>query len=260
MRIREFAAGEVVFRENEVGETAYVIEQGRVEVVRSLGGNNIHLAYLGPGEPFGEMGMIEEKPRSATVIAVERTTVRELHRDNFVQALQTHPELTISFLRVLFERLREADAAILDIYRSHPELSRSQPGFIRATETAEASETFVFLEGLTPKAVAALSGGSFLIKKFPFRIGRRTADPLAHNDLSISDHEPLQISRHHVAFIRHGHRVGITDRGSRLGSFLDGKQIGGDGQSGTIFLNNPESTLVLGDQDSPYIFKVRLKL
>jgi len=168
--------------------------------------------------------------------------------------------LTISFLRVLFERLREADAAILEIYRSHPELSRSQPGLIRATE-AEASETLVSLEGLTPRAVAALRGGSFLIDKFPFRIGRQTADPLAHNDLSISDHEPLQISRHHVSFIRHGHRVGITDRGSRLGSSLDGKQIGGDGQSGgTIFLNNPESTLVLGGQDSPYIFKVRLKL
>jgi CRP-like cAMP-binding protein len=259
MKMREFAAGEVVFRENEIGETAYVIAEGRVEVFRGVGGKEIHLAYLGPGEPFGEMGMIEEKPRSATVIAVERTRAHELHRDNFVQALQTHPELTISLLRVLFERLREADAAILEIYRSHPELSLSQPGRIRATGTAEASDTFVSLEGLTPKAIAALSGGSFEIKKFPFRIGRQTADPLAHNDLSISDEAPLQISRHHVSFIKRGHRVGITDRGSRLGSSLDGRQIGGDGQSDTIFLNNPESTLVLGSQDSPYIFKVRLK-
>ena|SRR2546428_8770546 len=118
--VRQYEAGEVIFFENDIGETAYIIERGRVEVLKNLDGNNVHIAYIGPGEPFGEMSVIDEKPRSATVVAVERTFVRELHRDEFLQDIQTHPEIAISLLKVLFERLREADTTILRLHKSQP--------------------------------------------------------------------------------------------------------------------------------------------
>src|SRR6266481_1808718 len=117
---RQYGAGEVIFLENDIGETAYVIERGRVEVLKRLDGKNVHIAYIGQGEPFGEMSMIDEKPRSATVVAVEKTTVRELHRDEFLQTLQSQPDVAISLLKILFERLREADATILQLHRSYP--------------------------------------------------------------------------------------------------------------------------------------------
>src|SRR5438128_12222005 len=123
IRVRQYQAGEVILREKDVGEAAYVIENGRVEVLKSLEGRDVHIAYIGPGEPFGEMSMIDEKPRSATIIALEKTTVRELHRDDFVQNLQTHPEISLSRLKVLFERLREAHGTILQLHRSHPEIA-----------------------------------------------------------------------------------------------------------------------------------------
>src|SRR6516225_2616246 len=72
MQTRQYEPGEVIFRENDIGEIAYVIVSGRVEVLKNLGGQNIHIAYIGAGEPFGEMSMIDEKPRSATIVAVER--------------------------------------------------------------------------------------------------------------------------------------------------------------------------------------------
>ena len=83
--MQQYAAGEIIFSENDVGESAYIIERGRVEVLKMLDGKNVHLAYLGAGEPFGEMGMIDEKPRSATVVAVEETgeLIPQLHRDDF---------------------------------------------------------------------------------------------------------------------------------------------------------------------------------
>ena len=66
-----------------------------------LGSEEVHLAYIGAGEPFGEMGMIDEKPRSATVVAVEMTIVRELHRDDFFQNMLKHTlEVAISLLKV----------------------------------------------------------------------------------------------------------------------------------------------------------------
>ena len=64
--LSRYKAGEVIIRENDFGETAYIIGEGQVEVSKELDGRNVHLAYLGSGETFGEMSMIDEKPRSAT--------------------------------------------------------------------------------------------------------------------------------------------------------------------------------------------------
>ena len=251
---RQFEAGEVIFVENEIGETAYVIEQGCVEVLKNLDGKNVHLAYIGAGEPFGEMSMIDEKPRSATVIAVERTIARELHRDDFVKNLQADPQVTMTLLKVLFERLREADATILQLHKALPELTPGKPAG-NGNGTAH-SRNIVSLEGLTPQAIRALPISPFKITKFPFRIGRQSPDELANNDLSIPDGRPLQVSRHHLAFIKQDGRFGISDRGSTLGSLVDGKPVGGSaGQFGTVYLE-AESILVLGEQHSPFRFKV----
>jgi CRP/FNR family transcriptional regulator, cyclic AMP receptor protein len=251
--MRQYAAGEVIFSENDAGETAYIIVRGRVEVLKMLEGKNVHLAYIGAGEPLGEMGVIDEKPRSATVVAVEETVVRELHRDDLFQNLQEHPEVAISLLKVLFERLREADATILQLYRSHPALVPFQPARLGAVPPQ--STPVVSLQGLTPQASSALPETPFRITAFPFRIGRRCHDPLVHNELSIPDAAPLQISRHHLALIKHDGRIGVADRGSRLGSWLDGRQLGGEGgHPGPLFFTGTEGTLVLGNQFSPFKF------
>lgn len=257
IRARQYDAGEVIFSENEIGETAYMVESGRVEVFKKLDGNNVHLAYIGPGEPFGEMSMIDEKPRSASVVAVERTTLRELHRDEFLESLQSQPETAISFLKVLFERLREADATILKLYRSHPELAELPQSRFQTAPVS--SETAIYLEGLTPQANKSLPQSPFQITSFPFRIGRRCSDPLVGNDLSILDSAPWMVSRHHLAFVKENGRVGISDRGSHLGSWVDGTKLGGvDGYAGTHFLTGTEATLVLGAQSSPLRFKVSI--
>jgi CRP/FNR family transcriptional regulator, cyclic AMP receptor protein len=255
--MQQYAAGEIIFSENDVGESAYIIERGRVEVLKMLDGKNVHLAYLGAGEPFGEMGMIDEKPRSATVVPVEETVVRKLHRDDFFQNLQAHPEIAINLLKVIFERLREADATILHLYRSHSEPAPVQSAPLHA---ASHSGTVVYLEGLTPQASRALPETPLRITAFPFRIGRQSHDPLVHNDLSIPDTKPLQISRHHLAFVNHHGRIGVSDRGSHLGSLVDGKQLGGEGgHPGTLFFTGTEGMLVLGTRFSPFKFKVTIR-
>src|SRR6266567_6934639 len=89
--LSRYEAGEVIIQENDLGETAYVINQGQVEVSKELQGQKVHLAYLGAGETFGEMSMIDEKPRSATVTAVSETLVNEIRRDEFFNSFQTDP-------------------------------------------------------------------------------------------------------------------------------------------------------------------------
>jgi CRP-like cAMP-binding protein len=249
--LTRYKAGDVIVQENEFGETAYVILEGQVEVSKQVDGQNVHLAYLGARETFGEMSMIDEKPRSATVTAVTETLVNEIRRDDFFSSFQTDPQVALQLLRVLFERLREADAMIAQLQKtaSQPALL---PGAVRPRE-----ELAITLEGLTPRAAAALPVAPFHITRFPFRIGRRSPDPLVYNDLMLSDSEPLQISRHHLALIADEGRVGVVDRGSTLGSWVDGQQLGGStGLSGPVFFTEPEGLLVLGSRHSPLRYRV----
>jgi CRP-like cAMP-binding protein len=251
-----YEAGQVIIQENDVGETAYVIRQGQVEVSKELQGQKVHLAYLGAGETFGEMSMIDDKPRSATVTAVTETEVSEIRRDDFFNSFQTDPNVALQLLKVLFERLREADARILELQKADSDHALV-PEVLDAVPAWE--EPIVSLEGITPRAAAALPGTPFQITQFPFRIGRESPDPLIYNDLMLPDSVPLQISRHHLAFIKDQGRVGIVDRGSTLGSWVDGRQIGGrSGVSGPVFFNGPEGLLVLGHRESPFRYRVNI--
>src|SRR5437867_1778442 len=68
---REFKAGDVLFREGERGAEMFVIQAGRVRISRSVRGQDSTLALLGPGEFFGEMAILNQKPRGATATVVE---------------------------------------------------------------------------------------------------------------------------------------------------------------------------------------------
>jgi CRP-like cAMP-binding protein len=256
--LSRYKAGEVIVQENECGETAYVIAQGKVEITKALDGQNVHLAYLGVGETFGEMSMIDEKPRSATVTAVSETLVSEIRRDDFFDTFQTDPNVALQLLKVLFERLREADARILELQKADPQHALV-PKEVSDIVPTRGQHT-ITLEGITPRAVAALPVTPFQITQFPFRIGRESPDPLVYNDLMLPDSVPLQISRHHLAFITHEGRVGVVDRGSTLGSWVDGQQLGGpSGVSGPVFFSGAEGLLVLGTRESPFRYRVSIR-
>jgi CRP-like cAMP-binding protein len=255
--LSRYEPGEVIVRENDFGETAYIIGEGQVEVSKKLDGQDVHLAYLGVGETFGEMSMIDEKPRSATVTAVTQTVVRAIRRDDFFNSFQTDPTVALTLLKVLFERLREADAMILQLQKGDPQQWRVSKEPLAVVPPR--GQLTVTLEGATPRAAAALPVTPFQIKQFPFRIGRRSSDPLVYNDLMLPDSVPLQISRHHLALIVHEGRVGVVDRGSSLGSWVDGQPLGGrSGLSGPVFFTGSEGVLVLGNRDSPFRYRVSL--
>ena len=255
--LRQFEPGEVIIKENDMGETAYIIDHGRVEVTKQLDGERVHIGYVEAGETFGEMSMIDDKPRSATVTAVEETVAREIHRDEFFDSLQTDPEISISILKVLFERLRESHVKILQLQQAAPEGFNHLPKAL--DEVPEQPELTVSMEGLTPLASQSLPENPFHIKKFPFLIGRKSRDPLSYNDLKIPDSVPLQISRHHLEFIKNEGSIGVSDRGSYLGSMVDGRLLGGEeGTPGPLFFEGSEGTLILGNNKSPFRYKIRI--
>jgi hypothetical protein len=262
MEQRHFERGEVILRENELGETAFIIEKGLVEVTHRVGSEQIHLATLGPGETLGEMSMVDDKPRSATAVALEPTVVSEIHQDELYESLQADSKLAVMLLKSLFERLREANARVYPI-------RAEQTGVILPVAPSEPAPTpapararpVLRLEALSTEAAAALPGeGPLRIDQFPFRVGRASHNPLVHNDLELRDQIPWQISRHHLAFIVEEQRIGVVDRGSRLGASLDGMRFGGSGDDpGPVFLQGNRAELVVGSVESPYEFELTLE-
>ena len=114
--------GTAVLREGGPADCLYVVVSGRLKVLMGeADGKETILSIIGPGEFFGEMSLIDDNPRSATVIAIEACELLALTRRDFRRCLVENSNLAMAVMRVLVRRLREADRkigslAMLDVY------------------------------------------------------------------------------------------------------------------------------------------------
>lgn len=106
-----FRQGEVVFKEGELGDAMYIIWSGRVAVVKGDLESATLLGHRGPGEIIGEMALLENQPRSASIVALEDSRLLSIRRDDFETLLTSNPAVGMSILGTLSARLRAADAA-----------------------------------------------------------------------------------------------------------------------------------------------------
>ena len=104
---RRFDGGETVFEQGTPGEHLYLIVRGRAAVVMgSEAGEEVELARLGEGEVFGELALLDDAPRSATIRALEPLECLVLSREDFRDLLDVSPALARSVIRVLTHRIR----------------------------------------------------------------------------------------------------------------------------------------------------------
>jgi hypothetical protein len=99
-----FEPGRVIFRQGEEGECAYFIRSGEVEVLQGEGTDQKVLAKLGSGQYFGEMALINNAPRNATVRAVSKSTVAVLGKQNFGIMLKLMPSTKGDIMKTVNER------------------------------------------------------------------------------------------------------------------------------------------------------------
>lgn len=110
---KRYAAGDVIIRMGDRARHAYIIEQGRVEVSAQAGSRKVVIAELGKGEIFGEMSVIDDAPRSATVTALEDTDVVVMQRSRFQRPLAAADPIMNMLLRVVLARFRSAQQLFL---------------------------------------------------------------------------------------------------------------------------------------------------
>lgn len=101
-------AGTVIFREGDGGRTVYLIRAGQIVAVRGDLKSPAILGIRGPGEVIGEMALLEHRPRSASVIALDDMQLLRIDEDGFRQLLMHSPAASMSIMATLSSRLREA--------------------------------------------------------------------------------------------------------------------------------------------------------
>ena len=107
---RSFEPGQIVFREGDASDTCYVVRAGRARAIREhADGRTITLATFGPGDIFGELAMFEDELRSATVEAVQDTSVVAVLGPDMRRLMVEHPEISIRLVVALGRRLRETN-------------------------------------------------------------------------------------------------------------------------------------------------------
>jgi signal transduction histidine kinase len=105
---RVFPAGARIFSENDPGDGVYVIRDGLVEIAHMVGDRPLCVfSKFGPGEIFGEMAVIEDRPRSATTTAVKETSVYFIPRAQMISLLRLSPALSLRLLQEVSRRLRD---------------------------------------------------------------------------------------------------------------------------------------------------------
>ncbi|MBI3881880.1 MAG: cyclic nucleotide-binding domain-containing protein [Verrucomicrobia bacterium] len=113
--LKKFAAGQPIFTEGDPGAALYLVNDGRVQISALLGDNERRvLATIEPGDFFGEMAVLDDKPRSASATAEVASTVWEVSRDELLRVLARSPEVAVSMLRAFSQRLREFDRQFVD--------------------------------------------------------------------------------------------------------------------------------------------------
>ena len=119
---RTFDSGSYIFLEDSDGEQCFFVVEGSVKITRlSKDGKEVILAMMGLGDFFGEMSLLDGRSRSANIIALEKTEVLTLNREDFLEVLQNYPNISIQLIKEMALRLRKSDRHIVSLSLSDAE-------------------------------------------------------------------------------------------------------------------------------------------
>lgn len=161
--VREYRAGAVVVGQDDPGDSLFVLAAGKVKVVLfgRQGREIILTMFKTPGDFFGEMSLLDDEPRSATVVAVEPATLFVLSRTAFRAHVEAQPRTALRVLQELSRRLRQADRvignlALLDVWGRVAGKLRD----LARTDGVETEEGVVLKDRPTQSEIAAMVGTS----------------------------------------------------------------------------------------------------
>ena len=238
-----FKKGATIINEGTTGSHAYLILSGSVEVSKQVGEEKLVLSRLVKGSIFVEMSLVDDKPRSATIVALEDTEVRVITRDRFESMLEQNPRAVIPLLKQVFQRVRYLNQMVTAFCGQ------------ASTGTVELATQPLQLRATTAEAERAMQGKEVDITKIPFQIGRTSKSSVfGSNDLDIQDTEPYQVSRCHCLITIVDNEYYVVDTVSSRGTRVADNRIGGQEEQKRVLLPSGKHRIILGGEESPYVF------
>lgn len=118
--VRHFADDELLFCEHEPGDELFIIQKGKIKITKIVDNNEVLLAVLKPGDIFGEMAILENKPRSASAISFGESECLVVSKNNFEGMVKKNPQLGTKLITLLSERIWKAYRQLANILISDP--------------------------------------------------------------------------------------------------------------------------------------------
>jgi len=124
---RRYRKGEIIFHKDDFGSTFHIINIGGVKLsIPSEEGGDVFLTDLGPGDFFGELALLDERPRSATATAKDSTETLALEREDFLDFVKLYPDVAVSILAVLAQRIRTLNFQLKSVILFKPQARLAQ--------------------------------------------------------------------------------------------------------------------------------------
>ncbi|MBN2651419.1 MAG: Crp/Fnr family transcriptional regulator [Spirochaetales bacterium] len=110
-----FEPGQMIFAEHEPGNSFFFVQSGRVQIVKILDDIEKNIDILQPGEIFGEMAILEEEPRSASAVALDKCVLLEFTRENFEIIMAGYPQMALKLLKTFTKRIYDQKRCFLTL-------------------------------------------------------------------------------------------------------------------------------------------------
>lgn len=147
-----FYRGDLIIRQGDDAFRAYYIEKGRVEIVVNDGPHALKITELGPGDIIGEMALIEQGERTASVRALDDCTLTVIQRDELHRKIERIEDKAIkALIHVLIRRLKQSNVGQIQHYKNLTQLQDRIAGIVEKTEQGVSRERRVlFREEISP--------------------------------------------------------------------------------------------------------------
>ena len=261
--IRTFEKGDTLFRQGDASDRVLRVRRGEIEVLREVQGVSFLLGHVRDGEWLGEMGVIENRSRSATARAATDGEVEILTARQFLERVSSEPALARELILRLSVRLRKIEDKIAgELLPFAGDGSRGRSSGT-ASNAVITDKSTISLAAQTDVLRAWIGAAPIRVVKLPFLVGRLPVEgeskPSWHPDLLIEDERPFRLSRQHFMIARSGDQVLVSDLGSTLGTVVNGQPIGHDFTKDTAPLHLGENHVVAGGRDSPFALSVSVR-
>jgi CRP/FNR family transcriptional regulator, cyclic AMP receptor protein len=255
--LKRFAPGDILFRQGEPSDHVVLVRSGRADVLREVGDDQILLGTAKEGEFLGEMGVLDKRPRSATVRAASMLEAELISRQSFLERVSADPQLAQKLLVRMSARLRDVEDMLASLHAASAE-ARARS---RDAEAAKAIPT-IRLEASTYAAMLYVGSEPIRVTLLPYVVGRgggageAPLRPAPH--LEIPDPKPYRLSRQHFCIMSEDATVQVRDLNSELGTIVNDVPLGHDFAQDRVALRRGENLVVAGGRGSPYAFTVTL--